>query len=245
MPSLRDLQERRVHECRLTADRALRSLDDAVEFLRERGLITRTPDCALPSLFAACHQEEYAPGKGGFGAWPRTAYIWSFQLPGLAPKIHRGKTLYLSAETAGLADPVCRAELARLEAAGGEPARVLAHLRAAGPSLLEDVQAELGLSPASLRSLRKPLEQAGAVVARSVVFEPHRHTSELARWDQVQAAAPDGGPGPLLVAGVRAAVLAPEHELGSWFSWPLPAGLVDSLVEEGRLERLDGFVWAP
>ena len=73
-------------------------------------MLTRTPDSALPSLFGACHEEPYKPGAGGFGEWPATKWRWSFQLgdwPGVvAPKIHRGKTLYLSAEGARLADLV-------------------------------------------------------------------------------------------------------------------------------------------
>ena len=40
----------------------------------------------------------------------------------------------------------------------------------------------------------------------------------------------------LLVAGVRAAVLAPEAEVGRWFSWPVPDGTVERLVAEDRIE---------
>ena len=39
----------------------------------------------------------------------------------------------------------------------------------------------------------------------------------------------------LLVAGVRAAVLAPEDEVARWFSWPVPAGTVERLVAAGRI----------
>src|ERR1051325_10460217 len=77
MPSVRELEERRDFECRLTPDRALETLDDAEAFLRERGLLTRTADCSLPSLFGATHEEAYRPGASGFGSWPRTRYIWS------------------------------------------------------------------------------------------------------------------------------------------------------------------------
>ena len=43
---------------------------------------------------------------------------------------------------------------------------------------------ELGLKPQDLKKLRTPLERCGAIVARSIVYEePHRHTSELARWE--------------------------------------------------------------
>ena len=63
VPSLAELQERRAYECRLTPDRALETLDDAAAFVRDRGLLTRTTDCALPSLHEACHEEPYKPGR--------------------------------------------------------------------------------------------------------------------------------------------------------------------------------------
>jgi hypothetical protein len=55
--SLGDLRARRAFECRLDPGRALRSLDEAEAFLRDRGLLTRTTDCALPSLYEACHDD--------------------------------------------------------------------------------------------------------------------------------------------------------------------------------------------
>jgi hypothetical protein len=41
---------------------------------------------------------------------------------------------------------------------------------------------------------------------------------------------------------VRAAVLAPETELRRWFSWPWywADSLVDDLIGQGRLRRIDG-----
>jgi hypothetical protein len=134
-----------------------------------------------------------------------------------------------------LLDPVCRAELER-----HDDDRLLRHLADAGPSDLADVQLELGLSAKELRRLRGPLERCGALVSRSLVYEePHRHTSELARWDQVVPEPSGvGGLEEVVVAAVRAAVLAPESELQRWFSW-WEAGLVDRLVEDGRLFRPD------
>jgi len=72
--TLHELQERREQECRLSSERALETLDEAEAFLRERLLLTRTPDSALPSLFGACHEEPYKPGAGGFGDWPATKW---------------------------------------------------------------------------------------------------------------------------------------------------------------------------
>jgi hypothetical protein len=244
--AMQELRQRRAFECRLTPDRALASLDEAEEFLRDRGLLTRTADCALPSLFAACHEEPYAPGKPGFGQWPRTKFPWFGELGarGYATlAVHRGKSLLVTDETARLLDPLCRGELA---ARPGDP--LLRHLAEAGPSELEDLQLELGLPPKELRRLRTPLERCGAVVSRSVVYEePHRHTSVLARWDQVfPERAGGGGLEELVVAAVRAAVLAPEPEVARWFSWPCPPETLDGLVDAARLRRPEpGWVAVP
>src|SRR4029453_18867035 len=235
--SLAELQQRRAFECRLEPDRALGSLDEAEEFLLARGVVPRPADSALPSLFAACHEEPYAPDKPGFGQWPRTKFPWFGELGarGYAVlAVHGGKSLLVTEETARLLDPLCRDELATRR---DDP--LLRHLSEAGPSELEDLQLELGLAPKELRRLRTPLERCGAIVAPSIVYEdPHRHTSLLARWDQVFPQPPeDGGLEELVVAAVRAAVLAPEPEVARWFSWPVPRELLDELVETGGLRR--------
>jgi hypothetical protein len=251
--TLAELEERRAYECRLTPDRALETLDQAEEFLRGRGLLTRTADSALPSLFEACHEEPYARESRGFGQWPATKFPWFGQLGvrgHLVLAVHRGKSLLVTGEVAALLDPICRAELARMEGEEEGWARLLSHLGEAGPSELEDLQTELSLTPKELKSIRSPLERCGAVVARSVVYEdPHRHTSVLARWDQVHPE-PSGGDDPtralgeLVCAGVRAAVVAPERELPRWFSWRWywSDSLVDELVGSGRLARVDEHV---
>ena len=253
MTTLADLEERRAYDCRLAQDRALETLDEAEEFLLDRGLLTRTADSALPSLFEACHEEPYARDQPGFGQWPATKFPWFGRLGArgcLILAIHRGKSLLVTDEVAVLLDPICRAELARMEAEDESWARLLRHLADAGPSELDDLQTELGLTPKELKSIRSPLERCGAVVARSTVYEePHRHTSMLARWDQVHPEPsrtddPRHALGDLLCAGVRAAVVAPERELQRWFSWRWYCDdeLVDDLVAARRLARVDGHV---
>ena len=243
VPSLSELEERRAYECRLTPDRALETLDDAAAFVSDRGLLTRTTDCALPSLHEACHEPPYKPGAGGFAEWPATKYVWGFQLARrddvYAVKIHRGKTIFLSAETAALADPICRAEIERTEREDEWWALLLRHLGEMGPSLTEDIQRELNLKPKELKAIRSPLERCGAVVSR---FFPvgDDWVTELVRWDHLHPrASATGGLGELVVAGVHAAVVCPEREPRRWFSWRWrwEDGLVDSLVEEGRLVR--------
>jgi hypothetical protein len=227
MSFLTDLEARRAFECRLTPDRALETVDDATAFLDDRGLLTLTPDCALPSLFGACHEEPYSDAPG-FGQWPKTKYWWPTAWGALGTRLHKGKGLYLSAEVAALADPLCRAELARAEAGehGEEAAAVVRHLAESGPSLVEELREEVGLD----KKTRARLERVGAILHKGVRLEnPHRHTSELRRWDQaVDAAEPVEDPlRELVVAGVRAAVLAPEREALRWFSWTSPAEVLD------------------
>jgi len=253
--ALAELEERRAYECRLTPDRALETIDEADEFLCDRGLLTRTTDSALPGLFEACHEEPYAHDKPGFGQWPATKFPWFGQLGArghLVLAVHRGKSLLATDAVAALLDPICRAELARLELEDENWARLLRHLADAGPSELDDLQTELSLKPKELKSIRLPLERCGALVARSVVYDdPHRHTSLLARWDQAHPESPGGDDprralGDLVCAGVRAAVVAPEPELVRWFSWRWywDDDLVDELVGSGRLVRVDGHVTA-
>lgn len=228
---------------RLTPDRALADLAEAAAWITDRGMATTTPDCSLPSLFAACHEPPYKPGGRGFASWPATKHGWPVELAAAGTgvhslAIHRGKRLLVSSAAAALVDPLARTALAD---AADLP--LLRHLDAAGPSLIDDLQIELGLDADALRRMRRPLERVGALISRSVTVPAasggHRHTSELLRWDQAfpeQPAAP-GGLAELVAAGVRAAVLAPPEELRRWFSWRLPPGLVDELLERGLVAR--------
>jgi hypothetical protein len=237
---LEGLLKRRERDCRLVPEHALQTLDEANAFLLERGLLTRNPSLSLPSLFGACHEEPYKAGAGGFGEWPSSKWPWSFELalrPGVvAPKIHMGKTLYLSPQTAGLADPIIRDEIDRLTRIDPDWARVLGHLGEAGPSTPDDLRVELGLERRELKAIRVPLERCGAVVAR---WEGDR--SVLHRWDQLGVGTGSEAVdlGELVVAAVEAAVVVPEREPRRWFSWRWRwrDDLIERLVEEGRLVR--------
>ena len=256
METLDELRERRAFECRLTPDRALQSLDEAEEFLLDRGLLTRTAQSALPALYDACHEEAYKPGSGGFGEWPRTKWPWFGELAErgyLVVAVHRGKNLLVGPGVAALLDPICRAEIERMRATAPDWERLLDHLAAAGPSSLGDLQVELDLKPKELKATRSPLERCGAIVSRSLQVtagEGHAHSSELRRWDQAYSSAPDVAADvhralrEVILAGVRAAVVAPERELRRWFSWQWywDDALVDDLVRDGRLRRVDGHV---
>ncbi len=162
---MQDLEERRAYLCRLTPDRALESLRDAHDFLHDRGLLTRTPDSALPSLFEACHEEPYKAGSRGFGSWPATKYPWYFELAARADvhelKVHNGKSILFTNETLPLVDSICRSELARMEQED-EWSHLLRHLAAAGPSTTADLQTELELKTKA--SAAEPLSAAACAL---------------------------------------------------------------------------------
>lgn len=246
----------REYACRLSASRALATLDDAQAFLNDRGMLTLTADGALPSLFGACHEEPYMPGGHGFASWPRTKWWWGgalAQRPGVhLLKIHRGKSLFLSPEVAAFAAPLCRAEQERAQegAYGEEAAELVAYLAASGPASLEDVKRDLGFEAAALRRVRTRLEGVGAIVSRAMetLASAHggeRESSELALFDQrfPDVVARDGGLAELAVAGVRAAVVASVGEIATWFTWRLPPRLVADLRASGRIwEPQPGWV---
>jgi hypothetical protein len=247
--SLAELRKRRLYECRLTPDRALQTVEDAETFLIDRGILTLTQDSAVPSLFAACHEEPYKKGSPGFGSWPKTKYVWAFQLterPGvLALKVHRGKQLLCHQAAIRAIDPLARAALAEAESSGDDRARLVRHLKSAGPSRIDDVKAELGLEPPALRKIREQLESVAAVVARDIEVPDgkggHKHTSELRRWDQAWnkpwRATEEAALAELALIGVRAAVLAHQDEVGKWFGWLIEWPVVADLITARRLVR--------
>jgi hypothetical protein len=167
-----EVEKGRIWACRLEPDRALSTLDEAEDFLHDRGLLTLMPDCSLPSLFGACHEEPYKPGGRGFASWPKTKWWWGGALAGrpgvVVARIHAGKGVFLTEHTAALADPLCRAELAAADAGDSGPGeqRLVRHLADAGPAAVDELKEELGLgvktyarcgpaSSASVRSWRR------------------------------------------------------------------------------------------
>ena len=43
-------------------------------------MLTLTQDSAIPSLFAATHEEAYDATKTGFASWPKTKWSWGGEL---------------------------------------------------------------------------------------------------------------------------------------------------------------------
>src|SRR3989442_7015827 len=126
--SVAELQQERLHDVRMTSDRKLDTLDEAGAFLVDRGVLTLTQDSALPSLFAATHEEPYKRGSAGFGSWPKTKWPWGGELAlrtGVqALKVHRGKVLLCHQAALRAIDPLARAPLAEAHPPGHQRSRL-------------------------------------------------------------------------------------------------------------------------
>ena len=269
MESLAGLRERRAFECRLTQDRALGSLDEAEGFLGSAACSPgrRTARCPASTRRATRRRTSRAAGASPPGpdqvALVRRAHRARLSLrrrpPGQEPAGQR--------RDSGAARPdLPRGD--RPDACRGAAwRRLLDHLAGVGPSLADDLRVELGLKRQELKALRSPLERCGVLVARSVTLPAGAHGATDARRPQplTQRARPlgsglPGRPGPaaarpsrpsgalgdLIVAAVRAAVVAPESEVRRWFSWQWywTATLVDDLVRAARLRRVEDCLTA-
>ena len=240
--------------CRLRPDDDLVDVDAARAFLADRGMLTLTPCCSLPSLFGACRGDDpWRPERRGYARYPERRWWWGGALeaaPGMCwTKLHKGKGLYLTDAVAETVAPLCLAEVERAAAGGhgDDGQRLVALLQAAGPSLIDDAKRELGWDAKRLRSARGRLERVGAVVDRHVTFDTdddggHLHTAELRLWPWGTAGDPEAALDDLVVAAIRAAVVAPEREVRAWFSWPVD---LDRLADLGRLSRVDGLLALP
>ena len=96
MDALAELIERRDLELRLTPDRALETIDEAEEFLRDRGLLDPVGRLgAAEPLRGLPRGSVQARRPGGFGEWPATKWPWFGELADregvYALKVHRGK----------------------------------------------------------------------------------------------------------------------------------------------------------
>lgn len=248
------LVKEREFACRLKKKRALKTLNLAREFLFDRGMLTLTADSTLPSLFGACHEAPYAPGRGGFAEWPRTKWWWGGALANMKcvypTNIRKGKGLYLSTHTAFIIDPLCMEELVKAEDGlyGRDSMELVKYLDKEGPTLIDKIKADLRIKPTALKTIRKKLEPFGIVNARGVTIESndkHRHTSRLYRWDQFfpkrSKKSPDNALEELIIAGIKACVIVPKNEACGWFSWKLSSELINHLMESKKIIQRDEY----
>jgi hypothetical protein len=241
---------RRERDCRLSPDGWLISLDDARSFLADRGLLSITPSCWLPSIFGACAPNP-DPTARGFGAMPADKWWWPgalAEMPGVRrTKLLRGKVLLMEDDLFKAVAPLCVLELDRAEqgAYGTDAQLLVAYLDQQGPGIVAQVKDALGFPSRSLARVRHQLEAVGAVISEDIELPAanggHLHTSRLMRADQAVRGSGQAVDGALahrrlLSAGVQAAVLATREEVAGWFAWPA-ADVIDGLLADATLRE--------
>jgi len=242
------LLERREHDCRLSSDRWLDSLDEARAFLDDRRMLSVTPSCWLPSLFGACPPNP-DPAARGFGAMPTHRWWWPGALseqPGVRrTKLLRGKVLLMADDLFAAVAPLCVVELAKAENGfyGTDSQQLVAYLDQQGPTVLGEARDALGFPSRAMARVRQQLETVGALISEDIEVPAanggHIHTSRLSRVDQCLPLL--NSPTDvalalrrLIAAGVRAAVVAPRDDVARWFAWPAGEAIA-VLVDEGTL----------
>lgn len=232
---------------RLTPGRALKDLADARDFVRELGVVVRTPHAYLPSLFAAAQGEGAVPGKGGFADWPEHAWWWGSELDRdgdiLATQIIEGRTTYLAQSAWPAAAAAVRGRGAALT--DKLQLELLDVLRERGPSRSDQLRALLGCAgPEGKKAFdraRRAVSWLGLVLARSDVVDEHRHVAVLELWE-TRFPAPltsEPGLGPFLKLLISIAGHVPEREVQRWLAWPREEmrAAVDALIEAGAVSR--------
>jgi hypothetical protein len=242
------LLERREHDCRLSSERWLATLDEARSLLDDRRLLSITPSCWLPSLFGACPPNP-DPGARGFGAMPVHRWWWPgalSEMPGVRrTKLLHGKVLLMDEDLFAAIVPLRVLELARAEegAYGTDGQQLVAYLDQQGPSILGQARDALGFPSRAMARVRQQLEAVGAVISEEIELPAanggHVHTSRLARVDQCLPLSNSAGDvmnahRQLICAAVRAAVVAPRGDAERWFAWPAQH-VIAELVADGAL----------
>jgi hypothetical protein len=236
---------------RLRPALALRDPVEARDFVRALGVVVRTPDRWLPSLFAAAQGKAARPGGKGFATWPAHAWWWGGAMADdgdiLATKALRGRTAYVARPLWPALDAAVRGRGAAL---AGAPADLLACLRAAGrPLRTDEWRRAAGFAgptrTAPFRKARGVLEALGVVLEEAAPMdERHEHVALAQPWEARFRAplARARGVDAFVRATLAAAGDAPARVVAGWFGWPRAetTAAVARLVAAGAVHRAAG-----
>jgi hypothetical protein len=240
----------RLHRHRLTPSRALTNPAEAREFVREMGIILRTPDPYLPSLFAAAQGRPYKEGVGGFGNWPEHAWWWDGELTKdgdiLISKVIGGRTAFVARSCWPALDAAVRGRASQLT--NDVERHFVACLRMEGTIRADDLRGLMGLESKDKKNIfqkaRTRLEKLGVILTEYTPLNIHRHVSMLALWEHRFPSPLTAAHGVALIlrAVVAAAGQFPEKNLNSLFAWPSEETemAIESLVQSGILSRNSG-----
>jgi hypothetical protein len=251
--TLRSMDRNYAH--RRKPNRALTTLDEAIAFVRKIGIVLRSPDPYLPSLFGAAQGEPFKPGTSGFGSWPAHAWWWDREISALPDivtlKLIRGQTTFAAMRVCPAIDAWVR---------GRKPERfdefqreLIAELRDRGPTPSRELNVVRSRGRAGrklLRKARERLERRALLIGRPTIHGEHLHDVLLELWETrfPKPLTRARGIEPLLLACLKAAVgPVPVNEVERWLSAPRRELRSDigGLVRRQVIRQMpDGALWA-
>ena len=244
--SLAQLQVRRAREHRLESSAPLRDVDEVVRFVETVGVVMASGKSSLPTLTEAIVGHTIN-GSWMVGPEGQTIYdLWTeADRTGLrsAPLV-QGKRVYLRGDLAPALAAIA-ADPARLARAvdGLKPVerRLYDAVRDSGEVRVDEWTQISGLTTSQVRTARTRLAALFLVTSEelhtdrgyhTVILTPAKHAKPTRRF----AAATRE----VLLAAIRACVLADAKEVRKWNDWSSEA--LDALLDDGQVVAIDRFV---
>lgn len=263
----------RVQEHRLRPALRLRTLEDVVDFIHTRGLVSMLGGNELPGLVSALMGRQWKPSGKGFTSW---LDWWSIEISGrnaghmltdiarrkdiIATRVFRDSKTFVSNKLWPILDPIIRhyQDLAgKRKILSGLEWKILQTLGEKGPTRTDRLRTSLKLegkkNTSRFHGALNQLERLGIIVGyEDPKPEKHLHASIWHLWGQ-RVSLPEKtlityeeALAELLERTLDASIFAQEKEIMKWFSWNGQLMTVkNELVTKGRILRAGPFLFAP
>jgi len=269
---LKKAQTLRVQEHRLKPALRLRTVEEVVDFIHARGIVSMLGGNELPGLVSALMGREWKPTGKGFTSW---LDWWSIQISGknaghlvadmarrndiVATRIFRNSKTFVSNKLWPILDPIIRhyQDLAgKRKILSGVEWKILQSLGEKGPTRTDRLRTTLKLegkqNTSGFHGALNQLERLGIIVGyEDPKPEKHLHASIWHLWGQrvglqeKPAITRERAQAELVERTLDASIFAREKEVRKWFSWNGELMKTkDELVTKGRILREGPFLFA-
>jgi len=269
---LKKAQTLRVQEHRLKPALRLRTVEEVVDFIHARGIVSMLGGNELPGLVSALMGREWKPTGKGFTSW---LDWWSIQISGknaghlvadmarrndiIATRIFRNSKTFVSNKLWPILDPIIRhyQDLAgKRKILSGVEWKILQSLGEKGPTRTDRLRTTLKLegkqNTSGFHGALNQLERLGIIVGyEDPKPEKHLHASIWHLWGQRvglqenPAITRERAQAELVERTLDASIFAREKEVRKWFSWNGELMKTkDELVTKGRILREGPFLFA-
>jgi hypothetical protein len=228
----------------------LTTVEEAVQFVREMGIVLRTPYPFLPSLFAAAQGKPFKAGAGGFGNWPAHAWWWDRNISALPDvvtfKLIRGRTTFAASKAWPAIDAAVRGrppeEFDEFEC------ELMAELRQRRPTSGRELNIVRSYGRTGMKRLKRArdtLERRALLCARPIIHGNHLHDTLLELWETrfPEPLTEARGIEPLLLACLEASARpVPVKEVLSWLTWPkhMLLSSIGELIQRNAIRQTSG-----